>query len=272
MWVTNNLGYDITFGNITIFKVSQQEFSDADATKLNANALFVAMTTAGKGLVKSDSQPEVNPQYFVRPLSGVPTLSGMPTNPEGYPSVSPAEAFDIGKSEGGDADLEDNHEVTIDVGTYTEPVEVLPTEGKDGMKKATVTLDNIPQPGTPKTYTLFASNSMFSSIVDKPTQGSLQFDQISLLTSGDLTHIDTGDTGTLDSVDIVLPNVNYQGETITIHAENVAYTCTESSCSEYLTLDFETSDYECNIYIASIDDQAGTGPRTVQMCGSLVTL
>ena len=42
------------------------------------------------------------------------------------------------------ADLEDNKTATINVSTYTEPVEVTPTSGKDGMKKATVTLSNIP--------------------------------------------------------------------------------------------------------------------------------
>lgn len=45
---------------------------------------------------------------------------------------------------GGSADLEDNHQTTIDVSTYTQPVEVTPTSGKDGMKKNTVTLSNIP--------------------------------------------------------------------------------------------------------------------------------
>jgi hypothetical protein len=49
-------------------------------------------------------------------------------------------------SGGSGADLEDNHETTIDVSTYTEPVEIEPIEGKDGMKKATVTLENIPSP------------------------------------------------------------------------------------------------------------------------------
>ena len=34
------------------------------------------------------------------------------------------------------ADLEDNKTATIDVSTYTEPVEIEPTEGKDGMKKS----------------------------------------------------------------------------------------------------------------------------------------
>lgn len=47
---------------------------------------------------------------------------------------------------GGGADLEDNKEATINVSAYTEPVEIEPTAGKDGMKKATVTLTNIPQP------------------------------------------------------------------------------------------------------------------------------
>lgn len=48
----------------------------------------------------------------------------------------------IGQAEGGD--LDNNKTATINVSTYTEPVEILPTEGKDGMKKATVTLSNIP--------------------------------------------------------------------------------------------------------------------------------
>lgn len=45
---------------------------------------------------------------------------------------------------GGGSDLEDNHQTTIDVSAYTEPVEITPSEGKDGMKKTTVTLSNIP--------------------------------------------------------------------------------------------------------------------------------
>lgn len=42
------------------------------------------------------------------------------------------------------ADLDDNKAATINVSTYTQPVEVTPTSGKDGMKKATITLSNIP--------------------------------------------------------------------------------------------------------------------------------
>jgi hypothetical protein len=42
---------------------------------------------------------------------------------------------------GGGADLEDNKEATIDVSAYTDPVEITPTQGKDGMKKVTATVN-----------------------------------------------------------------------------------------------------------------------------------
>ena len=47
----------------------------------------------------------------------------------------------------GSSDIEENKEATIDVSDYAEPVEITPTEGKDGMAKVTVTLDNIPSSG-----------------------------------------------------------------------------------------------------------------------------
>ena len=159
MWITNKLGYDITLSGVTLYKNSQQEISDADATTLNKDAVFTAMITAGTGLIKTDSQPDVNPQYFVRALNAPVTLDGMPTNPNGYPMVSPAQAFDIGKEEGGDADLDKNKAVTINVSTYTDPVEVTPTEGKDGMEKVTVTLNNIP------TATVLSAWKLESAIV-----------------------------------------------------------------------------------------------------------
>lgn len=40
--------------------------------------------------------------------------------------------------------LDNNKEVTINVSEYTEPVEIEPTSGKNGMKKATVTLTDFP--------------------------------------------------------------------------------------------------------------------------------
>lgn len=56
----------------------------------------------------------------------------------------------IGQAEG--ADLDNNKTATINVSTYTEPVVINPTSGKDGMKKATITLSNIPSGGVTKLY------------------------------------------------------------------------------------------------------------------------
>jgi hypothetical protein len=55
--------------------------------------------------------------------------------------------FDESTSGGSEVVLENNKEATIDVSSYTAPVEITPTVGKDGMKKATVTLSNIPSGG-----------------------------------------------------------------------------------------------------------------------------
>lgn len=60
--------------------------------------------------------------------------------------------IDENPGSGSGADLEDNHQTTIDVSTYTEPVEIEPSEGKDGMKKATITLENIPSGGSKTLY------------------------------------------------------------------------------------------------------------------------
>jgi hypothetical protein len=40
--------------------------------------------------------------------------------------------------------IEAEKEVTIDVSEYTEPIEITPTVGKDGIAKVIITLDNIP--------------------------------------------------------------------------------------------------------------------------------
>lgn len=42
------------------------------------------------------------------------------------------------------SDLDDNKTASINASTYTQPVEVTPSEGKEGMKKCTITLTNIP--------------------------------------------------------------------------------------------------------------------------------
>lgn len=48
--------------------------------------------------------------------------------------------------EQGGGKVENNKTATIDVSAYTEPVEVTPSSGKTSMKKATITLSNIPSP------------------------------------------------------------------------------------------------------------------------------
>lgn len=69
-----------------------------------------------------------------------------------------------------DVDLEDNKEVTIDVSAYTEPVEITPTSGKDGMKKATVTLSNIPSPGGVSTLYCWSDGDNFCyTVTETPT-------------------------------------------------------------------------------------------------------
>ena len=47
-------------------------------------------------------------------------------------------------SSGGGSNLENNKTTTIDVSTYSTPVEVEPSENYDGMKKVTVSCTNIP--------------------------------------------------------------------------------------------------------------------------------
>ena len=68
------------------------------------------------------------------------------------------------------ADLENNKAQTINVSTYTEPVAVTPTEGKDGMKKATITLSNIPAIETTKAVSIDAS-TYTEPIEIVPTEG-----------------------------------------------------------------------------------------------------
>lgn len=63
--------------------------------------------------------------------------------------------------QGASAKLDNNKTATIDVSTYTEPVEITPTAGKDGMKKATVTLSNIPSPSGVTTLYCWSTGTDF---------------------------------------------------------------------------------------------------------------
>lgn len=61
--------------------------------------------------------------------------------PEDLEGVSFNEAVSGGEG----ASIEASKSVTVDVSTYAGPIEVTPTEGKDGMAKVVITLTNIPQ-------------------------------------------------------------------------------------------------------------------------------
>ena len=82
------------------------------------------------------------------------------------------------------ADLEDNKAATIDASTYTEPVEVTPSEGKDGMKKATITLSNIPSVAHPTLY-LFPVNYVISEGDIRTSRGYLAVSDLSSISVGD---------------------------------------------------------------------------------------
>ena len=80
--------------------------------------------------------------------------------------------IDENPGSGSGADLEDNKTATIDVSTYTEPVEIEPTQGKDGMKKATVILSNIQSGGTAYAWLVDGSTYIYLDCATAPTNQS----------------------------------------------------------------------------------------------------
>lgn len=74
---------------------------------------------------------------------------------------------------GGGANLEDNKTATIDVSAYTGPVTINPTAGKDGMKKATVTLSNIPSGGITALYGVTNDNVDYIAYLTSPLNDDL---------------------------------------------------------------------------------------------------
>lgn len=94
------------------------------------------------------------------------------------------------------ADLDNNKTATIDVSTYTEPVEITPTAGKDGMKNATVTLSNIPVAGATLYAWKDASNNIaYTETTTPEAEGGcylsastgLASDTIKAVTEGEIT-------------------------------------------------------------------------------------
>ncbi len=120
-------------------------------------------------------------------------ITGIRVNPVG----GSIEALEINHEEVsvGAASLQDNKAATIDVSTYTEPVEITPTAGKEGMKKATITLSNIPSGAdleANKEATIDVSN--YSTPVEiTPTEGKDGMEKVTVT----LNNIPSGGNSTL---------------------------------------------------------------------------
>ena len=81
---------------------------------------------------------------------------------------------------GGSAEIEANKAATIDVSSYSSPVVITPTSGKDAMAKATVSLSNIPD-NTLYAYKDGSDNYVYmnadhSKVVTVAADGSMTFD------------------------------------------------------------------------------------------------
>lgn len=102
------------------------------------------------------------------------------------------------------ADLENNKSATINVSTYTEPVEIEPTQGKDGMKKATVTLSNIPVAGA----TLYAwkdesNNVAYTETATPEAEGNCYLSAVTGLASDIIKAVAEGEiTITISEADV----------------------------------------------------------------------
>lgn len=97
------------------------------------------------------------------------------TNIRVNPAGESIEALEINGEavELGGAKLESNKAATIDVSTYTEPVEITPSSGKTGMRKATITLSNIPVAGAKLAKWTDGDNGVhYFDIEEAPEEGA----------------------------------------------------------------------------------------------------
>ena len=92
--------------------------------------------------------------------------------------------------------LEDNKAATIDVSQYASAVEVTPTDGKTAMKKTTVTLSNIPVLETNKTATIDAS-SYTEPVEITPTSGKAAMEKTTVTVSN-IPVIEASKAATID--------------------------------------------------------------------------
>lgn len=108
--------------------------------------------------------------------------------------------------QGASSKLDNNKTATIDVSTYTEPVVINPTSGKDGMKKATITLSNIPSPSGSVTFyawtTEGSSGVTIYTVVETPTTSDhaydnsidMLYDYLTITSVGEDNIVVSGDT------------------------------------------------------------------------------
>lgn len=118
------------------------------------------------------------------------------------------------------ADLEDNKTATIDVSAYTEPVEIEPTEGKDGMKKATVTLSNIPSGAGKRTICVQGAMGDSDGYIDVKGFDSAS-DNLSNLPAGTyhFYFFSTDTSGTINTVTAIFADpskVSVSGDILTV--------------------------------------------------------
>ena len=91
------------------------------------------------------------------------------------PEELQGKTFDEATS-GSDTKISTNTDKTIDVSTYTEPVEIEPAEGYDATKKATVTLSNIPVLETNKGVEITSNGTVEIT----PTEGNDAMEKVTL--------------------------------------------------------------------------------------------
>ena len=119
--------------------------------------------------------------------------------------------------------IENNKTSTINVSTYTQPVEITPTSGKTSMKKAAITLSNIPSASA---Y-LFQEGTSFSLILGVGTFGDI--------TVGTKGYLCSSSTEILVEVECTAKDES--GATFKESAESDAYTL--SSTTTGTALSFE---------------------------------
>lgn len=122
------------------------------------------------------------------------------TNIRVNPAGETIEALEINGEavEMGSAKLENNKAATIDVSTYTEPVEVTPSSGKVAMEKVTVTLSNIPSGGYNSMYSWRnpSDDALMFTFTNTPTTSDKAYSDNQRLTSNGFTGLAITEVGT----------------------------------------------------------------------------